>query len=238
MAGYINKNFSGNTLENTKALENYQDSINVNVYTTPNQLNEMASKYYSTLENYLNPSTEQLQMCQNISSLPIRPNGSSGGPPGQANSYSNCAGDGYMDNLGYLGQNAYPPVAYGDDRSSEISNCAKNLPMFAASTLLPKPSTNADNIGLSQDAARALSAFTALSPVEQIGGITSIKTPYSKITDLRAIDPIGQGKMVDVPFGAASAYGTTPTFGNGNNGFFQYSLPSASPGNSRASCNF
>ena len=223
MAGYIQKNFSGNTLENTKALENYQDTINVNLYTTPNQLNELAAKYYSTLENYLNPTTEQLQMCQNISSVPNR---AGKGLPGQSNTYTNCAGDGYIDNLGYLGQNAYPPVAYGDDRSSEISNCAKNLPMFAASTLLPKPSTNADNIGLSQDAARALSAFTALSPVEQIGGITSIKTPYSKITDLRAIDPIGQNNMVNVPFGASSAYGTTTTYGSGNNGYFQFSLPS------------
>jgi hypothetical protein len=125
-------------------------------------------------------------------------------------------GNGYIDNLGYLGNNVYPPVAYPNERYDELSNCAKDLPMFAASSLLPKPSTNADNNALSQDAAKALSAYTALSPVEQIGGITSIKTPYSKLTDIRAIDPINSSKMIDVPFNGASSYGTTTTFGSVN----------------------
>jgi hypothetical protein len=209
----IQKNFSGSTLADTQALQNYQDSLMVNSNTSIADINDMASNYYSVLQNYLNPTPLNLELAQNISSGSIVPGST---VTGESSSYSDSNGGGYIDNLGYLGKNVYPPVAYGNDRSAELSSCAKDLPMFAASSLLPKPSTNADNNALSQDAARALAAFTALSPVEQIGGITSIKTPYSKLTDIRAIDPIEKDKMLNVPFNGASSYGTTTTFGSVN----------------------
>jgi hypothetical protein len=85
--------------------------------------------------------------------------------------------------------------------------------MFAASSLLPKPSVNADNNGLSQSAARALSAFTALSPSEQIGAITSNNTPYSKTSDLRALDQISYMNMQTPMFGASPALYTPPSYG-------------------------
>ena len=209
----IQRNFSGPSLQDTQNLQNYQNTLNVNNNTSINEINEMASKYYSILENYLNPTPMNLELAQNINSNSVL-----AGPtaPGSSNSYSDNNGNGYIDNLGYLGNNVYPPVAYQNERYDELSNCAKDLPMFAASSLLPKPSTNADNNALSQDAARALSAYTALSPVEQIGGITSIKTPYSKLTDIRAIDPINNSQMVNVPFNGSSSYGTTTTFGSVN----------------------
>jgi hypothetical protein len=85
--------------------------------------------------------------------------------------------------------------------------------MFAASSLLPKPSVNANNNALSQSAARALAAFTALSPVEQIGAITSNNTPYSKTSDYRALDSINYNNYVDPIFQGSSALGIPPAFG-------------------------
>ena len=85
--------------------------------------------------------------------------------------------------------------------------------MFAASSLLPKPSVNADNNALSQSAARALAAFTALSPTEQIGAITSNNTPYSKTSDYRALDQINYNTFQTPMFGSTSAGGIPPTFG-------------------------
>ena len=206
---YAQKNFGGPSLSATQAVENYPNTVSVNNQTSVTQLNEMASQYYSTLENYLNPTAQNLELCQNILSTPILPDVNN---PGQASSYS---GNMYTDNLGYLGNNVFPPVAYANERADELSNCAKDLPMFAASSLLPKASVNADNMALAQDAARALAAFTALSPVEQIGGITSIKTPYSKLTDIRALDPLN-APPIDVPFNQASTYLTTPFYGSVN----------------------
>jgi hypothetical protein len=113
---------------------------------------------------------------------------------------------------------AFPPVSYKDDRASQLSQCAKDLPMFAASSLLPKPSVNADNNALSQSAARALAAFTALSPAEQIGAITSNNTPYSKTTDFRALDQLSIQSMQTPMFGSASALYTPATFGQVNSG--------------------
>jgi hypothetical protein len=210
---YKQRNYGGPTLEDTMALQNYQDKLKINSLSSTRDVSQMASQYYSILENYLNPSNTNLELAQNI---PSSENFVGNTAKGQPATYSNFNGDGYIDNLGYLGNNTYPPVEYGNDRAAELSNCAKDLPMFAASSLLPKPSTNADNMALSHDAARALSAFTALSPVEQIGGITSIKTPYSRLTDIRAIDPINQSRLIDVPFNGSSSYGTTTTFGSIN----------------------
>jgi hypothetical protein len=216
MAGVTSRNYSGSSLEATKQLQGYQDDITMGVGTNLNDVNQMASKYYSLLEDYLNPTALNLELAQNISAGPIYPGSSAGG---QSSYYENTSGNGYIDNLGYLGNNVYPPVSYGNDRMAELSSCAKDLPMFAASSLLPKASTNADNNALSQDAARALSAFTALSPVEQIGGITSIKTPYSKLTDLRALPP-GLSTS-DWIVGGSSAAGINPTTGSINSSTYQ-----------------
>jgi hypothetical protein len=210
MAGVTQRNYSGSSLEATQQLQNYQDSITMGVGTNLNTVNSMAAQYYAILENYLSPTQLNLELAQNISSKSIYPGSTTGG---QSSYYEDSTGNGYVDNLGYLGNNVYPSVSYGNDRMAELSNCAKDLPMFAASSLLPKASTNADNNALSQDAARALSAFTALSPVEQIGGITSIKTPYSKLTDLRAVDGVNIEMLINPAFGGSSSLGINPTTG-------------------------
>lgn len=211
----MNNQFRGSTankLSNAAALQSYQDRIRVNIGTQPDKVDDWAAKYYSELQNYLNPSMNNLELCQNINPRPIM-GGSS--VPGSAMHFSNKEGDGFVDNLGYLGNEAFPPVSYENERAAQLSNCAKNLPMFAASSLLPKISTNSSNNALSQSAARALAAFTALSPVEQLGAITSNKTPYSKTTDLRETVPLGN--VQSWPVGSASAVYTTPTFGQSNN---------------------
>ena len=133
--------------------------------------------------------------------------------PGAQHFYKNDLGDGFVDNLGHLAGNVFPSVSYRNDRAAQLSQCAKDLPMFAASSLLPKPSVNANNNALSQSAARALAAFTALSPVEQIGAITSNNTPYSKTTDYRALDPINYQNYIDPVFQGSSALGISPSYG-------------------------
>ena len=210
----VDKYSSGPSLEDTLALENYQNSVVMNIGTSPDQVNRMGAQYYANLQNYLNPSMGNLQLAQNISSLPIM-----GGRnlPGASSSYTNVNGNGYTDNLGYLDGSAFPPVAYANDRASQLSKCAKDLPMFAASSLLPKPSANADNNALSQSAARALAAYTALSPVEQIGAITSINTPYSKTSDFRALDQIPISSMQTALFNTSPSTYVSPTFGQVNN---------------------
>jgi hypothetical protein len=203
---------SGPSLEKTKALENYQNNVLVNTGTNADQINRMGADYYSSLQNYLNPSMQNLELAQNIYAGNIM--GSTGPPPQGASSYySDSVGNGYVDNLGYLNGSSFPSVAYSNDRASELSKCAKDLPMFAASSLLPKPSSNADNNALSQSAARALAAYTALSPVEQIGAITNINTPYSRTSDVRALDQIPQSSMVTPLFGASSSIYISPTYG-------------------------
>jgi hypothetical protein len=194
-------------------LENYQDTIVMNVGTNVDDVNKTGARYYLNLQNYLNPSLDNLELAQNVSSRPVM----AGVPlPGASSFYKNSIGDGYTDNLGRLGGMAFPPVSYFNDRAAQLSQCAKDLPMFAASSLLPKPSVNADNNALSQDAARALAAFTALSPSEQIGAITSNNTPYSKTSDFRALDPISMQNMQTPMFYGASALYQPPTFGQVN----------------------
>jgi hypothetical protein len=200
----------GPSLSATQDLENYQDKIVMNVGTSVEDANKAGARYYLNLQNYLNPSIENLELAQNISSRPIMGGASL---PGAAESYRNDLGDGYMSNVGHLNGNAFPPVSYKNDRASQLSQCAKDLPMFAASSLLPKPSVNADNNSLSQSAARALSAFTALSPVEQIGAITSNNSPYSKTSDYRALVPIDYNNYVDFVIGGSSDTGNAPFFG-------------------------
>jgi hypothetical protein len=204
---------SGPDLQTTQNLQNYQNNITMNTTTNVDMVNRMGADYYSTLQNYLNPSVNNLELAQNIYPGPIQ-----GGvyPAGASSSYSNSQGGGFVDNLGYLDGSAYPSVAYSNDRASQLSNCAKDLPMFAASSLLPKPSSNANSNELSQSAARALAAYTALSPVEQIGAITSINIPYSKTSDIRAIDQIPQSSMQTALFNSASANYVNTTYGQVN----------------------
>jgi hypothetical protein len=204
---------SGTGFENTQRLQEYQNRVVMNTGTSTEQVNKIGAQYYLNLQNYLNPSIQNLELAQNISSQRIQ----AGVPlPGASSSYSNKNGNGYVDNLGYLDGSAFPPVSYSNDRAAQLSKCAKELPMFAASSLLPKPSSNASNNALSQSAARALASFTALSAVEQIGAITSNKSPYTKISDIRAIDPIPQNSVHSPMFGGASLlYGST-TFGQNN----------------------
>ena len=201
------------TLSAAQGLENYQDNLVMNVGTSVEDVNKSGAQYYLNLQNYLNPSIDNLELAQNISSRPI--NG--GVPlPGAAEYYANNVGDGFVSNLGQLNGQYFPSVNYSNDRAMQLSQCAKDLPMFAASSLLPKPSVNADNNALSQSAARALAAFTALSPAEQIGAITSNNTPYSKTSDYRALDQISTNNMQTPMFGASPALYSPPTFGQVN----------------------
>jgi len=165
----MNNSSYGNTQQNSRNLQNFPNTITVNNNTTSSDINNIVSSYYSNLQNYLNPSMTNLQLIQNQ----------------DANVQNN-----YPDSMGFLNGNAFPSVNYGDSRADKLSNCAKELPMFAASSLLPKPSTNSSNNALSQSAARALAAFTALGPVEQIGAITSDGSVYSKVSDIRALPQI------------------------------------------------
>jgi hypothetical protein len=203
----------GNGIQQTMALENYQNGLIVNTGTGVEQINKQGAQYYLDLQNYLNPSLQNLELASNISARPIM-----GGVtlPGAANSYSNAQGDGYVNNLGYLNGSSFPPVAYSNERAAQLSKCAKDLPMFAASSLLPKPSSNADNNALSQSAAQALAAFTNLSPVEQIGAITSTKLPQSKTTSERAIPQIAQTSVQTPMFYSSPGLYITPTFGSVN----------------------
>jgi hypothetical protein len=206
----VNRYSAGPSLSSAYDLENYQDSIVMNTGSSVEDINKAGARYYLNLQNYLNPSIDNLELAQNISSRPIQ----GGVPlPGASSFYKNSLGDGYTDNLGHLGGMAFPPVAYTNDRAQQLSQCAQNLPMFAASSLLPKPSVNADNNSLSQNAARALAAFTALSPAEQIGAITSNNTPYSKTSDFRALDQISIYSMQTPIFGASPALYTPPSYG-------------------------
>jgi hypothetical protein len=196
-------------------MENYQDKLVMNVGTSVEDVNKAGARYYLNLQNYLNPSIDNLELAQNISARPIM----AGVPlPGAAEYYSNSLGDGFTKNTGSLGGNVFPSVNYQNDRAAQLSQCAKDLPMFAASSLLPKPSVNADNNALSQSAARALAAFTALSPVEQIGAITSNNTPYSKTSDFRALDSINYNNYVDPIFQGASSLGIPPSYGQVRSG--------------------
>jgi len=209
----INRFTSGPSLSSAYNLENYQDSIVMNTGTSVEDINKSGANYYLNLQNYLNPSIDNLELAQNISSRPIQ----AGVPlPGASSFYKNNLGDGYTDNLGHLGNMSFPAVSYQNDRASQLSQCAKDLPMFAASSLLPKPSTNADNNALSQSAARALASFTALSPVEQIGAITSNNLPYSKTSDIRAVDPINLNNVQTPMFGAGSGIYSDPIYGQVN----------------------
>lgn len=204
-------------LQETLAIENYQRNIVQNVGTSVDDVNQQGSMYYTNLQNFLAPGRQNLELASNISSRPVQ-----GGInlPGAAESYTDNLGNGYVSYLGHLkGQGAFPPVAYENDRAAQLSKCAKDLPMFAASSLLPKPSSNADNNALAQSAARALGAFTNLSPVEQIGAITSTNLPLNKVGEFRAPPQISQQTIMknSTPmFYSSPALYISPTYGSFN----------------------
>ena len=209
----IQKLSGGPSLTSSYNLENYQNDVIMNNGSSVDDINKTAARYYLNLQNYLNPTLDNLELAQNISSRPIQ----AGIPlPGASSYFKNGLGDGYMSNLGTLNGQNFPPVSYQNDRAAQLSQCAKDLPMFAASSLLPKPSVNANDNALSQNAARALAAFTALSPVEQIGAITSNNTPYSKTSDFRAIDPLLSQNMFTPAFNAGSALYQSTVYGQVN----------------------
>jgi len=210
----------GNSLVNTQALENYQDTIRMNIGTSTAQVNKMGAQYYLNLQNYLNPSQQNLELASNISAKSITAGVTL---PGAAESYTLSDGTGYVNNLGQLnsrpGQGIveFAPVAYSNERASQLSKCAKDLPMFAASSLLPKPSSNADNNALSQDAARALAAWTNLSPVEQIGALTSIgNLPFGTTVSERPIPLISQSNLAIPLFNSSPFAGGPPAYGSFN----------------------
>jgi len=207
----------GNSLANTAALENYQDTVLMNIGTSTAQVNKIGAQYYLDLQNYLNPSRQNLELASNIQSAAIM----AGVPlPGAPESYEYKNGNGYVNNLGFLqGVGAFPPVAYSNDRAAQLSKCAKDLPMFAASSLLPKPSVNADNNALSQSAARALAAWTNLSPVEQSGALTRIgNLPYGTTVAERPAPLIPQNSILTPMFNGASAIGIPTYYGSVNSG--------------------
>lgn len=203
----------GNGLRQTLALENYQRNMILNVGTSVEQVNKQGAQYYLNLQNYLNPNMQNLELASNISARPTV-----GGLtlPGAAESFSNAKGDGYVNNLGYLNGSSFPPVAYSNERAAQLSKCAKDLPMFAASSLLPKPSSNADNNALSQSAAQALAAFTNLSPAEQIGAITSTGLPMDKTVAVRAFPQIAQSSIQTPMFISSPALYVPPSYGSVN----------------------
>ena len=183
--------------------ENFQNRIIMNNASNRDDVSQMSSSFYQTLQDYLNPSSDNLELAQNISSKNIQAGRVN---PGAANMYSNDVGDGFGSVLGHLNGSAYPPVSFRDDRAAGLSKCAKDLPMFAASSLLPKPSSNASDNGLSPSAARSLAAFTALGAFEQIGVPTQIgNLPGSKISQERMTFNVPKSNMTVPLFNASSS---------------------------------
>jgi hypothetical protein len=201
----------GNTQMNTQNLQNFPTQVRVNTSTTSSDISNMVSSYYSNLQNYLTPSMANLQLIQNVKTDIVTPNYDQL----HINNYGNELGDGHESNLGFLNGVSYPSINYGDARADKLSKCAKELPMFAASSLLPKPSTNSSNTALSQSAARALAAFTALGPVEQIGALTTLgNMPYGTTTDFRAVPLIPQSSVLTPLFMGPSNVGISPVYGS------------------------
>ena len=214
---FYSKTYGGNGLDTTRRLQDFQDSIVMNSLTSVEQVNSIGAQYYSNLQNYLSPSRQNLEMASNISAEPVE---AGLNRPGAHGSYSNINGNGYVDNLGSLGSSygSFATVSYKDnDRASQLSKCAKDLPMFAASSLLPKPSSNADSHALNQTAARALSAWTNLAPAEQIGALTSLgNMPFGKTVSERPVPLIPKHTVVTPMFHGSSALGIPVTFGSFN----------------------
>ena len=90
---------SGPGFENTQRLQEYQNRVVMNTGTSTEQVNKIGAQYYLNLQNYLNPSIQNLEMAQNISSQRIQ---AGVHLPGASSSYSNKNGNGYVDNLSYI----------------------------------------------------------------------------------------------------------------------------------------
>ena len=77
------------SLSAAQNLENYQDKLVMNVGTSVEDVNKAGARYYLNLQNYLNPSIENLELAQNISARPIMGGGSL---PGASITYRNVLG--------------------------------------------------------------------------------------------------------------------------------------------------
>jgi len=167
----------------TEAVQKYQDNLSVDVATTPEDVLQRGAEYSDAVLAYTNPSGVNLELASNQPMSGLN-------APGKCDYYGDSTtGNGYMNYCGELGGKSYPPVDYAG-RDQKLSQCAKDLPMFAASSLLPKASPNADTQELAQEAAQALAALTNLSPIEQFGAPTNFGLPQEVVSSERPAPPV------------------------------------------------
>ena len=83
------RNSPGPSFQSTVKLEEFQNSVVMNVGTSVDSVNNIGTQYYLNLQNYLNPSIQNLELAQNISAHSIQ----AGAPlRGAASQYSNKNG--------------------------------------------------------------------------------------------------------------------------------------------------
>jgi hypothetical protein len=202
---------SGPSVKATEAVQNYQGNITMDVASTPEDVLQRGAEYSDAVLAYTNPSNVNLELASNQPSSGLN-------APGKCTYYGNTTtGNGFVDYCGELGGNTYPPVDY-PGRDVKLSQCAKDLPMFAASSLLPKASPNTDTQELTQEAAQALAALTNLSPIEQFGAPTNFGLPQEVVSSERPAPPIAD--YLDRPLVAfqQSSYANQRTDGGLNIG--------------------
>ena len=166
----------------TEAIQNYQQDVTVDVATTPEDVLQRGAQYSDAVLAYTNPSRVNLELASNQPITGLN-------APGKCDYYGDSTtGNGFMNYCGELGGKSYPPVDYAG-RDQKLSQCAKDLPMFAAS-FFPKASPNADTQELAQEAAQALAALTNLSPIEQFGAPTNFGLPQEVVSSERPAPPV------------------------------------------------
>lgn len=174
---------SGPSMRATEAVQNYQDNVTMDVASTPEDVLQRGAEYSDAVLAYTNPSSVNLELASNQPMTGLN-------APGKCHYYGDSTtGNGFVDYCGQLGGKTYPAVDY-PGRDQKLSQCAKDLPMFAASSLLPKASPNADTQELTQEAAQALAALTNLSPIEQFGAPTNFGLPQEVVSSERPAPPI------------------------------------------------
>ena len=86
----IVRNSPGPSFQANVKLEEFQNRIVMNTGTSVQNVNKIGATYYANLQNYLNPSIQNLELAQNISANRIM----AGSPmPGAATSYSKHLGN-------------------------------------------------------------------------------------------------------------------------------------------------
>ena len=174
---------AGPTLAATQAIQDYPSSISMDVGSTVQDVAQKGAEYSDAVLAYTNPSGQNLELASNQPMSGLN-------APGKCNYYSDpVTGNGFVDYCGELGGQTYPAVDF-PGRDQKLSQCAKDLPMFAASSLLPKASPNADTQELTQEAAQALAALTNLSPIEQFGAPTNFGLPQEVVSSERPAPPV------------------------------------------------